>query len=55
VSDENNVIFPTPEVQTRGVDAATENMTILKERWSGQPFHEQPVQGPQDIDPWTRD
>jgi hypothetical protein len=29
MSDENDVIFPTPEAQTRGVDAATENMTIL--------------------------
>jgi hypothetical protein len=54
-SDENDVIFPTPEAQTRGVDAAAENLTILKGRWSGQPFHEQPVQGPQDIAPWTRD
>jgi hypothetical protein len=54
-SDENDVIFPSREAQTRGVDAATENLTILRERWSGQPFHEQLLQGPQDNAPWTRD
>jgi hypothetical protein len=36
-SDENDVIFPTPEAQSRGVDAVTENLTILQQRWSGQP------------------
>lgn len=54
-SDENDVIFPTPDAQTRGIDAATENLAILKGRWSGQPFLAQPVQGPQDIAPWARD
>jgi len=39
-SDENNVIFPTPEAQSQGVDAITENLTILKQRWLGQAFQE---------------
>jgi hypothetical protein len=31
-SDENDVIFPTPKAQYRGVDAAAENLAILTKR-----------------------
>lgn len=54
-SDENDVIFPTPEAQRHGIDAAAENLAILKQRWSGHPFQEPAAQGPQDIDLWTRE
>lgn len=54
-SDENNVIFPTPAAHSQGVDAATENLAILKQHWSGTPFQEPAVHGPQDITPWTQE
>jgi hypothetical protein len=55
-SDENDVIFPTPEAQSRGIDAITENLTILKQRWSGQRFQEPAGEpGPRDIEYWTRE
>lgn len=54
-SDENDVIFPTPEAQNQGVDAVTENLAMLKQRWSGRPFDEPALHGPQDILPWTRE
>jgi hypothetical protein len=38
VSDENDVIFPTIEAQSQGIDATTENLGILKQRWSGDAF-----------------
>jgi retron-type reverse transcriptase len=54
VSDENDVIFPTREAQSQGVDALTENLNILKQRWSGRRFQE-PVReaGRNDIESWT--
>jgi hypothetical protein len=55
-SDENDVIFPTPEAQSRGIDAITENLTTLKQRWSGQPFQEAAGEpGPRDVTYWTRE
>ena len=56
VSDENDVIFPTQEAQSQGVDAITENLTMLKQRWSGQPFQEPVIEASlKDIEYWTRE
>jgi hypothetical protein len=54
-SDENDVIFPTPEAQHRGVDAAAENLAILTKRWTGQPFLNPAVQGPHEACPFARE
>lgn len=37
-SEENNVIFPTPEAASRGVTAVEENLAVFRERWQGRPF-----------------
>jgi hypothetical protein len=37
-SKENEVIFPTPEAQSQGRDAASEILGIFKQRWQGRPF-----------------
>ncbi|KAE9379804.1 hypothetical protein N431DRAFT_310855, partial [Stipitochalara longipes BDJ] len=37
-SKENDVILPTDEAQSRGMDAAAENVAIFRKRWSGTPF-----------------
>src|SRR5438045_9759615 len=51
VSNENDVIFPTLEAQSQGVDAITKNLTMLKQRWSGQPFQEPVIEpGAKDIE-----
>ena len=55
-SKENEIIFPTPEAVSKGLDAAAENLAILQERWSGRPFRPLPVQpGQGNIHPWTRE
>jgi hypothetical protein len=38
VSKENDVIFPTLEAMSQGIDVTSENLSILKERWTGQVF-----------------
>ena len=55
-SKENDIIFPTPEAISKGLDAAAENLAILQERWSGRPFRPPPGQpGQGSINPWTRE
>jgi hypothetical protein len=55
-SEENDVIFPTPEAVSRGVDAIAENLAIFQERWSGQPFQAQPTQvSSEEVISWTRE
>lgn len=53
-SEENDVVFPTPRAQAEGIDTMAENLAILKDRWSGQPFqvpaHDLPRQP---IHAWT--
>lgn len=53
-SKENEVIFPTPEAQSQGRDAATEILDMFKQRWQGQPF---PSTRPalSRADDWTND
>jgi hypothetical protein len=54
-SQENDVIFPTPDAHQHGMDALMENLTILKERWAGQPFQAPQIQASvEDVTFWTR-
>jgi retron-type reverse transcriptase len=59
ISQENEVIFPTPEARAKGWDAVTENRAILQERWTGQPFQAQPGRASRTQDTarivWTRE
>ena len=55
-SQENSVIFPTQEAMSQGIDAATENLAILQERWSGRPFQVPPMTGSSsEAIAWTRE
>lgn len=51
-SSENSVILPTPEAQRNNIDALSENLTLYRERWAGQPFQPSPNQGREKVVPW---
>jgi len=62
ISEENDVIFPTPEAAGRGLDAVTENLASFRERWTGQAFQvpqmvdpqEKEEKGEEEVTLWTR-
>jgi hypothetical protein len=55
-SEENDVIFPTPDAAGKGIDAMAENLAIFEARWSGRSFQGQPTEvSPEEKISWTRD
>lgn len=58
-SRENGVVLPTAEAQAKGLDAVTENLDRLKERWMGRPFQAREDSWQEDqpslLALWTRD
>jgi hypothetical protein len=46
------VILPTIEAQSQGMDAATENLAIFQDRWSGRAFQASRSRARNDEESW---